>query len=575
MSSLSEAEAEKVVDFLKQKNLGAAATVVKSLIDAGRSPDKALTLKEEYDKLHQWASQSLELYRPELQAVLVSIFCHVISEHYTANRDVADAAALLDAYGADLPQDTVNALRVDDSDLRARLASGAPSENAMCEASYHLLLDYLSSEPLLKLLSLLNKSIRIKLVEGPPSAAPPSVPLGVEAASGVAVAWGALGGRAAGEGDPADAPRPDFADAYGAGLLRQVSFPAEPVFEVEPAEVQDALEPSCALATVLNAPGAARLACACIGESGRLVAGGFGDSSVRVFAAPGGGGAPDGDLGAKVLVGHSRCVHDVSLHPTERWLLSGGADGELRLWDLAPFSDSNSNARGAGAPRCAVRFVESGGAPTHACAFGRSGQHFLSGGRDTCARLWQCDRTFPVRVFAGHSSDVADVQWHPNAHFALTAAFDRSARLWDARAGGPAARVLLGGAAPLLCAAVSPCGRFAAAGAADGEVRVWDLSNGRERAVLRGHRGAVHAAAFSADGAAIATSGADCSVRIWDWEAATLDAGDAKDAAGRQKQVLAPHRTLHTKATPVVGMAWTKRNLLLGVGAFCAERLLP
>jgi WD40 repeat protein len=63
---------------------------------------------------------------------------------------------------------------------------------------------------------------------------------------------------------------------------------------------------------------------------------------------------------------------------------------------------------------------------------------------------------------------------------------------------------------------LSPDGKTAISGGADGTVRLWDTNTGTEKWKGEGHIGAVLSVAFSADGSQAISGGADKAVRLWE-----------------------------------------------------------
>ena len=66
------------------------------------------------------------------------------------------------------------------------------------------------------------------------------------------------------------------------------------------------------------------------------------------------------------------------------------------------------------------------------------------------------------------------------------------------------------------CVAFSPDGRTLAVGRTDGRISLWDVATRRERSELPGHAEVVGSLSYSPDGRTLASSGGDRSVRIWD-----------------------------------------------------------
>lgn len=288
-----------------------------------------------------------------------------------------------------------------------------------------------------------------------------------------------------------------------------------------------------------------------------------------------------GGLPMLELRGHSRAVYgvsqDCSRGADDRLVLSCSADETIRLWDTA-------------VSQCVGKY--SCVSPSWGVSFSPLGYHFASANQDKTGTVFSTDRITPLRLLAGHVSDVNCVTWHGNATLLATGSDDKTARLWDVRT-SQSVRLLRGCATPLACTAISPLGNLLAAGTDNGKIYVWDLTTSRLLAVLQGHEKAVHSVAFSSDGAALSSGGADCSVRVWDLQEVIksqvkLNAFSAASSStapssssisiktgckqsnfdASQLVLLAPQNSYFTKFSPVFHVGYTSQDLLYAGGPF-------
>jgi dipeptidyl aminopeptidase/acylaminoacyl peptidase len=86
--------------------------------------------------------------------------------------------------------------------------------------------------------------------------------------------------------------------------------------------------------------------------------------------------------------------------------------------------------------------------------------------------------------------------------------------LWDVTTGKELA-VLRGHELKVKAIAFSPNGTRLATGSYDNTARLWEITTGKELAVLRGHEEFVNAIAFSPDGRWLATGSWDKTARLW------------------------------------------------------------
>ena len=241
---------------------------------------------------------------------------------------------------------------------------------------------------------------------------------------------------------------------------------------------------------------------------GGWIASGGADGSVRIW---------DLATGQQRVAfeGHRGWVAGLAVAPDGTWLATGGADGSVRIWDLATGQQrAVLKGRSGEVTRLAV-------AP--------DGTWLATGGADESVRI--CDPATGQQraAFEGHHYGVTGLAVAPDGTWLATGGADGSVRIWDLATGQQRA-VLKGHSYRVTRLAVAPDGTWLASGEDDGSVRIWDLATGQQRAILEGHSYTVTRLAVAPDGTWLATGSRDGSVRIWD------------PATGQQRAAFEGHR---------------------------------
>ncbi len=214
----------------------------------------------------------------------------------------------------------------------------------------------------------------------------------------------------------------------------------------------------------------------------------------------------------QVLIGHTATVSQVDVDRTSSLLVSASTDGSARVWELGTGRETKQVTPGAGV-LWAARFTP-------------DGSRFAIGGNAGFCRLYSTaagdDRTLDL---GGHSADVHWIDFSPDGGRLVTAARDRTARVFDTHSGQTLAvlsghegniseaRFLNGGQ---LVATRS--GEPLAGGTAvesDFTARIFDAVSGAELSILRGHTAAIVALAISPDSRQILTTSEDRTARLW------------------------------------------------------------
>jgi WD40 repeat protein len=239
-------------------------------------------------------------------------------------------------------------------------------------------------------------------------------------------------------------------------------------------------------------------------------------------------------------------VLSLAYSPDNRWLVSGGGNGPVLLWDAtrgrhkAPLADSwvyaiafspNTKLLATGGGFKIIRLwdVDTGkeiaqlpqpglqgqlphAGTVRALAFSPDGRWLVSASDDHTIKVWDVAARRERRAFKGHADEVTCLAFLGDGKTFASGSGDRTVRIWNVEDGTSKGSLPTEGA--VTCLAVH--GKTLACGGDDNIVRVWDLEGNKLRHTLPGHRGTVAFVGFIDDGKTLISCGADAEVRRWD-----------------------------------------------------------
>lgn len=223
-------------------------------------------------------------------------------------------------------------------------------------------------------------------------------------------------------------------------------------------------------------------------------------SSSSAAAAAAGVGVQAADTMTE-LHGHNKPVFGLSQSINSKMILSASADETVRLWDI-------NLAQTVAKFQCngVVWDVEFN--PIFDC-------YFSAATNNGSLFVYNTNRSTPIRIMSGHTSDVNCTKWSNNGMIVVSGSDDKTTRIWDFRDGN-CVRILTGSTASISCVNVSRDGRLIASGTDIGIIYIYDIYTSKLLGVLTGHKNSVTSVAFNEDTQCLVSSSLDGTIRIWD-----------------------------------------------------------
>jgi WD40 repeat protein len=202
-----------------------------------------------------------------------------------------------------------------------------------------------------------------------------------------------------------------------------------------------------------------------------------------------------------IIEGHSACIWSLAYVGTGCNIMSASEDGSIRQWirDEEPVGEP-WRSDGGGVGSMAVCPDET---------------MVVSGSADGRLRLWNVKEGSVVGdPWEGHSAPVRCLDWCPNAREVASGSEDGTIRRWNPNTGRQIAPPIEAGRGWVNAVKYSPRGDKSASGGDDSIIRVWS-KDGKLLIEIKGHDYSINSLCWSKDGAYIFSGSRDMTVRKW------------------------------------------------------------
>lgn len=213
------------------------------------------------------------------------------------------------------------------------------------------------------------------------------------------------------------------------------------------------------------------------------------------------------------LRGHSDQILTADFSPDDSLIVTASQDKTARVWNVETGTQ--------------ISVLAGHTDWVTAAFFSPDGARVFTHSHDHTTRIWSSTSGIQISLLQGTIFDD-----HPSSHPQLASDGSRIitvsgkvATIWDTTNGKELA-VLRGHTEEAIFAAFSPDGSRVVSASTDKTARIWNAETGEQIAVLRGHEGRVEKAVFGANGSQILTASDDHSLRLWDVGFATMATED-------------------------------------------------
>jgi len=196
---------------------------------------------------------------------------------------------------------------------------------------------------------------------------------------------------------------------------------------------------------------------------------------------------------------HKGGATSVKLPQNQRFVMSGGAEGELRVWELKT-------------REMVSHLKEHLGRVSEVQLFPND-QYAISCSRDRCLLTWDLRQQKRLTSHRERHGGINCLAVETNQTTVYTAGQEKTLTYWDLRMAEPTSTFTMEEEIQSIC--LSPNNRFLATAGTGLAVKVWDLSMNKVVSTGTGHSRTIKKLAFSSDGRQLVSAGLDHAALVW------------------------------------------------------------
>ena len=188
-----------------------------------------------------------------------------------------------------------------------------------------------------------------------------------------------------------------------------------------------------------------------------------------------------------------------------KYILSGGENGTLKLWDLMTGSIIKSYAG---------HNIE-----INSVSYSPDGKYGATGSSDQTIKIWDINTTECFKILTGHEGYVLTVAFSPDGKFIASGSGDNTIKIWDTTS-WTCTKTLPGFGESVLSISISPDSKYILAGGyyTDYSFNLWNIDAGTSSHTFLGHTNTVTSVAYGPDGKHALSGSNDMTVKYWDME---------------------------------------------------------